>query len=94
MSMSQAVIRDTFDRTRQQVGHLHSFTASSAIATLKDTGHEIIDQFYTAGAFGTFSNHPLAKRALANVPRWLLSKVSEPFTARLLGGFSLMVLAK
>jgi len=89
-----SVLRNTFDRTRQDIGHLHSFTASSAIATLRDTGHEIVDQFYTDGASGLFRQHPSIKRAMANIPRRLLSKFSVPFTARLLGGYSLLVLAK
>jgi SAM-dependent methyltransferase len=89
-----SVLRNTSDRTRQQLGHLHSFTASSAIATLRDTGHEIVDQYYTDGALGLFKQHPSIKRAMANIPRWLLSQFSVPFTARVLGGYSLLVLAK
>jgi len=89
-----SVMRNTFDRTRQQIGHIHLFTASSAIATLRDTGHEIVDQYYTDGALGLFKQHPSIKRAMANIPRWLLSQLSVSFTARLLGGYSLLVLAK
>ncbi len=91
---ASSVLRDTFDSARQNLGHLHYFTASSAIATLKDTGHEIVEQCYTRGALGLFSQHPSIKRGLANIPRWLLSKVSVAFTARLLGGYSLLVLAR
>ncbi len=89
-----SVLRNSHDRIRREIGHIHSFTASSAIATLKDTGHEILDQCYTNGTFGLFWKHPSAKMAIANVPRWLLSQFSIPFTARLLGGYSLLVLAK
>ena len=72
----------------------HNFTADSAIATLKDTGHEIVDYFYTNAAFGLFKEHPSLKRAIANGPRWLFSKFSMRFTARIFGGYSLLVLAK
>lgn len=89
-----SVLRDTFDETRYGIGHIHAFTQSSAIATLMDTGHEIIDQCYTNGAMGLYRHHPSFKRALANGPRWLLSQISVPLTARLLGGYSLLVLAK
>jgi hypothetical protein len=89
-----SVLRNTFEHTRQALGHLHSFTASSAIATLEDTGHTIVDYEYTNGAFGLFRQHPSIKKALANVPRLLLSFFSVPFSARLLGGYSLLVLAK
>jgi len=90
---ASSVLRNTFDHTRQRLGHIHLFTASSAIATLRDTGHEIVDQYYTDGALGLFKQHPSIKRAVANIPRWLFSKFSVPFTARLLGGYSLLVLA-
>jgi len=89
-----SVLRSAFVRGRYTLGHLHYFTAESAIATLKDTGHEIIDYFYTNGALGLFKHHPSIKRAVANGPRWLSSKFSLPFTARVFGGYSLLVLTK
>jgi SAM-dependent methyltransferase len=89
-----SVIRGTFLRARQSMGHLHYFSAESALATLRDTGHEIVDHAFTGGALGLFRTHPSVRRALANVPRWLISKLSVPLAARLLGGYSLLVLAK
>ena len=89
-----SVLRNAFIRGRYSVGHLHYFTADSALATLRDTGHEILDYFYTSGSLGLFKQHPSINTALANGPRWLFSKVSVPFTARVLGGYSLLVLAK
>lgn len=89
-----SVIRNAFLNNRYTIGHIHYFTADSALSALRDTGHEIIDSFYTNGAFDLYQKHPKFKTAVANVPRWLLSKFSVPFTARLLGGYSLLVLAK
>ncbi len=89
-----SVLRNAFIGGRYTLGHLHYFTADSAIATLKDTGHEILDYFYTNAAFGLFKQHPSIKKAIANVPRGLFSKFSLPFTARVFGGYSLLVLAK
>ena len=74
--------------------HIHYFTADWAMATLRETGHEIIDYLYTSGSFGVFWQHPSIKTAIANCPRWLFSKFSVPFTARVFGGYSLLVLAK
>jgi hypothetical protein len=74
--------------------HIHYFTADWALATLKETGHEIIDHFYTSGSFGGFGLHPSFKTSIANCPRWLFSKFSLPFTARVFGGYSLLVLAR
>lgn len=89
-----SVLRNTFIRNRYSIGHLHYFTADSALATLKDSGHEIVDYFYTSGSFWGFWQHPSIKKAIANGPRWLFSKFSLPFTARVFGGYSLLVLAK
>jgi len=89
-----SVLRNAFIGGRYTLGHLHYFTADSAIATLKDSGHEIVDHVYTNAAFGLFKEHPSIKRMVANVPRWLFSKFSLPFTVRVFGGYSLLVLAK
>jgi len=89
-----SVLRNAFIKGRYTIGHLHYFTAESAIDTLKDTGHDIIDCVYTNIAFGLFWQHPTLWKAIANVPRWLVSKFSVPFAARLLGGYSLLVLAR
>ncbi|MGH2612444.1 MAG: methylase, partial [Rhabdochlamydiaceae bacterium] len=89
-----SVFRNAFIKNRYSIGHIHYFTADWAIDTLRDTGHEIIDYSYTNGAFGLFKEHPTMKKAIANLPRWALSKVNLPFTARLLGGYSLLVLAE
>jgi SAM-dependent methyltransferase len=89
-----SVLRNTLLRGRQSVGHLHYFTADSALALLRDTGHEIIDYRYTSGALALYRLHPSPMRALAYGPRWIMSKINLPFTARALGGFSLLVLAR
>lgn len=87
-----SILRKTLLEPRKSVGHLHYFTAESALATLEDTGHEIIDYRFTSGAIDL--HRPKLKTAIANVPRRLVSKISVPLSARLFGGFSLLVLAK
>jgi SAM-dependent methyltransferase len=89
-----SVVRNAFIKNRYTIGHIHYFTAESAVATLRDTGHEVLDCVYTNVAFGLFKEHPSVKRAVANVPRWLFSKLSVPFAARVLGGYSLLVLTR
>lgn len=91
---ASAVLRDAVIQTRHRSGHLHYFMATTAMATLKETNHQVIDSFYTSGALELFSKHPSFKRAIANVPRWLMSRLNTPLAARLLGGFSLLVLAE
>jgi SAM-dependent methyltransferase len=89
-----ALLRNSFVRNRYSIGHLHYFSADSALATLVDTGHEIVDSFYTNGSLALLKHHPSIKTAIANGPRWFFSKFSLPITARVFGGYSLLVLAK
>jgi len=89
-----SVLRNTVHVGRYTLGHLHYFCADTALATLRDTGHEIVDSFYTNAAMGLFRLHPSVKRAVANLPRWIISRLSTALSARLLGGYSLLVLAK
>lgn len=89
-----AVLRERFDHARASIGHLHYFTPRTALATLEDTGHRIVDQVFTAGALDLFRTHPSMRRAVANVPRWLVSRLSVPLATRLFGGWSLLVLAE
>lgn len=89
-----SVLRNGFIKKRYTIGHIHYFSAESALATLKDTGYEIKDYFYTNAAIDLFSTHPSFKKAIANVPRWVISRFSTPLSSRLLGGYSLLVLAE
>lgn len=89
-----SLLRDSLTDARYSIGHLHYFTASTAIATLIDTGHEIVDMVYTNASFEVFRKHPKVKTAVANIPRWLFAKFSVALSARLFGGYSLLVLTK
>ena len=89
-----SIFRNTLLEPRRSVGHLHYFTAESALATLEDTGHEIIDYNFTSGAIDLYRQRPKFKTAIANAPRRLVSKFSIQLSARLFGGFSLLVLTK
>ncbi len=77
---------------RKNGGHLHYFTKETALATLQDTGYSIIDYFYTPGSLGL--PHRGWKANLLRIPRRALFSVHEDFAARLLGGFSLLVLCE
>jgi hypothetical protein len=77
---------------RRKGGHLHYFTRDTAIATLEDAGYSIIDSMYTPIAFEL---PDVGWKANAmNIPRAMLYPFWPHFTARLLGGFSLLVLAE
>jgi hypothetical protein len=79
-------------RARQSVGHLHYFTKETALATLTHTGYEILDYFYTAGSIDLPAESFTSW--LARSPRRMMRRLSEDMAARLLGGFSLLVLTK
>jgi hypothetical protein len=89
----QAVLRmSSILKCRERVGHIHYFTKDTALATLKDTGYEIIDYFYTAGALELSSKS--LKSFLLRLPRWISYKINKDLAVRILGGYSLLVLTR
>jgi SAM-dependent methyltransferase len=77
---------------RRQVGHLHYFTRETALVLLEDTGYEVLDWFYTAGALELAST--TRKMAWLNGPRRFLYRLQPQLAVRLFGGFSILVLAQ
>jgi SAM-dependent methyltransferase len=86
------VLRDTLTTYRKSVGHLHYFSQATALATLADSGYEVIDYFYTAESLDL--PRKTLKSKLAYIPRAVSFAISQNVTAKLFGGFSLLVLAK
>jgi trans-aconitate methyltransferase len=76
---------------RQKVGHLHYFTKETAIASLQDCGYEIIDLTYTASRL-ELPNQTLSSK-LMKFPRRLFHRLNPDLNVRILGGYSLLVLA-
>jgi SAM-dependent methyltransferase len=89
-----SVLRGSFLRARASVGHIHYFTAESALATLRDTGHVVVDSFLTDGSASFPGMHLSNSQRLANIPRGIIAALSKPWAARLLGGYSLLVLTE
>ncbi len=77
---------------RKTVGHLHYFTKETTLATLQDTGYEVVDYFFTAGSIELAAKS--FKTLLAKFPRKIIYKLSSDIAVRLLGGYSLMILTK
>ncbi len=86
------VLRSSLMDKRRIVGHLHYFTRETALATLTDCSYEIVDSFYTT----SFSDLPSRtfKAKLARLPRKILFWLSPHLAVKVLGGCSLLVLAK
>lgn len=76
---------------REQTGHLHYFMKETALAALRDSGYEIVDYVYTPGAI---DNPRSVKARLAAWPRRLMMRLHPDMAVRVLGGYSLLVLAR
>ncbi len=79
-------------KVRDWYGHIHYFTKDIALRVLDDAGYEVLDYSYTARAIEQPTNE--IKRNLLKLPRTLLFMINKDLTARILGGWSLLVLAK
>jgi hypothetical protein len=89
----QTVLRSTpIIRGRRNFGHIQYFTKETAIASLVDAGYEIVDHFYTEGS--TDMRPKSFKSLLAWLPRKIMFGLNKDIAVRLLGGYSLIVLAK
>ncbi len=77
---------------RHKVGHIHYFTKGLALSLIQESGFEVVDWFYTGAAF----NNPQTswKSKVARLPRRLAYFINRDWGVRLLGGDTLMVLAK
>jgi SAM-dependent methyltransferase len=89
----QAIFRNTpLLNSREKAGHLHFFTKDIALSALCEAGYKILDYFYTCGSLdlpGKGFNAFMLK-----FPRKLAMRFHRDFAARLLGGFSLMILTQ
>lgn len=89
---AQTVLRkDALLKRRGMYGHLHYFTKETALEALHETGYEILDYFYTAraNALGAATTQRFLR-----LPRKILFALHQDLTVRLLGGYSLLVLAR
>jgi hypothetical protein len=77
---------------RAKVGHLHSYTKDLALATLTDSGYQIIGWRYSGASQYAASRSWPAK--LAYLVRRISYGVNKDLGVRLLGGETLLVLAK
>ena len=89
---AQEVLRGKPMSARKSVGHIHYFSKDTALATLEDCGYTVIDHFYTSGRtdLGGLS----WKSQLMRIPRQAMYRMSPDAAARVLGGYSLLVLAR
>ena len=91
LSVQTVLRRNGLLKVRESYGHIHYFTKETALHTLRDTGYEVLDYFYTPRSI-EFASEPGEK--ILKLPRKLFFTIHRDFAARLLGGFSLLVLAR
>jgi len=90
LSVQAVLRRNGLLRRRDNFAHLHYFTKETALRTLTDAGYQLVDYFYTPRCIEL--GDELAQK-MARVPRRLCFALAQDLTVRILGGYSLMVLA-
>ncbi|MCI0645217.1 MAG: methyltransferase domain-containing protein [Chloroflexi bacterium] len=76
----------------RRLGHIHNFTKETALQALEDLGYEIIDSLYTS----SYTELPPKSKnaAIARIPRKIAFSIHKDLTARILGGYSLLILSR
>jgi SAM-dependent methyltransferase len=74
------------------VGHIHLFTIETALKSVEYTGHRVVDWILTDGALA--KPNKAARTRMANLVRLPLAKFSAKLAARLIGGYSILILAE
>lgn len=92
ISVQRVLLCKPILKRRREIGHIHYFTKETALATLQDTGYEILDHFYTASTLDLKSSSLIY--SLGKLPLKIASMINQDLTVRILGGHSLMVLTK
>jgi ubiquinone/menaquinone biosynthesis C-methylase UbiE len=89
---AQAVLRkENLSKRRQITDDLHFFTKETFLQSLRDEQYEILDWFYVPRSAHRASG---ISRKILQLPRKICFALDSDFAARLLGGYSLFVLAK
>lgn len=97
ISAVRALFPNKFVESREKYGHVNYYNPEVFLYILKEeAGFEIVDYYLAPGAIDLANTTTSISRIskLLRIPRIILSKFSPRFTARLLGGYSLFVLAK
>ena len=92
LSASSVLRESPLLHVRDKVGHLHYFTKGLALALLEECGYAVVDWQYTGAAFS--APQRTWKTRLCGLARGLAYAMNKDFGVRLLGGETLMVLAK
>ena len=78
-------------KRRELHRHIHYFTKQTALETLKDCGYTILDWIFTSHSLVCGTE---VGQRIARLPRTICFAIHQDLTVRILGGYSLLVLAK
>jgi SAM-dependent methyltransferase len=89
LSVGNILLR-RLDDLRGRYGHLHYFTRETALATLEYAGLRVRTEFLANGAI---ARAVTPRKRLAAIPRVIVGAISQELSCRLMGGYSLVVVA-
>jgi hypothetical protein len=92
LSASSVLREQPLLQVRRNVGHIHYFTKGLALALLRESGFDVVRWRYTNASLKAPARS--LRTRLAALPRRLAYWVNKDMGTRLLGGETLMVLAK
>ncbi len=92
LSAQTVLRRGVLPRLSDTLGHIHYFTKATALKTLQNCGYEILDYTYTSSS-NDLPTHLLTVK-LMRIPRKICAAFNKDLTARALGGYRLLILAK
>ena len=92
LSVQTVLRRSGLTKVRDSYGHLHYFNKEIALSLLSELDYHVIDYYYTARAIEQPTRELI--RNLLKLPRKLLFAIHQDLAASILGGWSLLVLAK
>lgn len=92
LSASAVARRAPLLNVRRNVGHIHYFTKDLALEMLAETGYQVVAWHYTGASLR--SPQRSLKTRLAGIPRRILYALDRDLGVRILGGDTLLVLAR
>ena len=91
LSVQAVIRRNGLLRRRDLFAHLHYFTKETALRSLTDVGYNLVDYFFTPRSIEL--GDQLVQK-MAKIPRQVCFSLAPELTVRILGGYSLLVLAE
>jgi len=91
LSVYTLLLRDGLTSRRTKLEDLHFFTKDTVLQAMRNEGYEILDWFYAPRSIYRSSR---LKEKFRQIPRALCYAVHKDLAVRLMGGYTLFVLAR